>query len=334
MDEILGKLDSNYGILIAKNDKIVYEKYVGNKPDTRFRIFSLSKPITAMAIFILAESGKLCLTDTIDKFGIDISYNNQITINHLLYHASGVYDFSSELYFKLKPKELFDSICKKYETNFVEFKTCVNEIKAHKPYFKPGKIAYNPSNYNNSGYDILGWIIYRASGLRTDKFIKKYIFKPLKMSNAGFQHKKHPAESIPYDSLGLRGIKEQQNWYCGNAYVVCTLQDYSKFMSGYETLLDPKYLAKYKKLYYFIKNVGKNSAYSAFWHMGGGDFSVAHKNGDIKYTPLSQTLMFRYEKKNTTYNIIVSENYRNKVGFFTQKYKIWNMIINFMFGKF
>jgi hypothetical protein len=331
IDKILNKLNSNYGILIAKNDEIIYEKYVGNKSNTRFRIFSLSKPITAMAIFLLANEGKLCLTDTLDTFGINIPHSRQITINHLLYHASGVYDFSSELYFKLNPKELFDKICKRYETDFVEFKTCIDQVRGNEPYFKPSKIIYKQQNYNNTGYDILGWIIYKASGVQTDKFIRKYIFKPLKMSNSGFQHERHSDESIPYDNNGLRGIKEQQNWYCGNAYIVCSLQDYNKFMSKYETLLNLGYLAKYKKLYYFIKKTGKNSAYDAFYHMGGGDFNTTHKQNSIKYTPLSQTLMVRYEKKNTTYNIIVSENYRNKTGFFIKKYKIWNMIIDLMF---
>ena len=63
-----------------------------------------------MAIFILLQENKLNITDTIDNFNINIPYSNQITINHLLNHTSGIYDFSSELYFNLNPTELFNKI--------------------------------------------------------------------------------------------------------------------------------------------------------------------------------------------------------------------------------
>jgi len=86
MNTFIKQLNSNYGIIISKNNKIIYEKYVGNNKNTRFRIFSCSKPINALAIFVLAQQNKLKLTDTIDKFGINIPYNDKITINHLLNH--------------------------------------------------------------------------------------------------------------------------------------------------------------------------------------------------------------------------------------------------------
>jgi CubicO group peptidase (beta-lactamase class C family) len=104
MNNLTQELNSDYGIIITKNNTIIYEKYIGNIKDTKFRIFSCSKPITALAIFILLQQQKLKITDTIDKFNINIPYSNQITINHLLNHTSGIYDFSSELYFNQNPK--------------------------------------------------------------------------------------------------------------------------------------------------------------------------------------------------------------------------------------
>ena len=329
MNNLIKNLNSNYGILISNNNKIIYEKYVGNNENTRFRVFSCSKPITAMAIFLLAQENKLKLTDTIDKFCINILYSNEITINHLLNHTSGVYDFSSQLYFKLNPKKMFNEILENYETKFIDFETTITEINKNKPYFTPQKnpLHYDPKNYNNTGYDLLGYIIYIVSGMKTNEFIEKYIFKPLKMNNSNFQHDKHQNESVPYEDNKKQGIKEQQNWFCGNAYVVCTLKDYNKFLYGYEKLLNKKYLNIYQKLYYFGKTKKNNKKYNWFSHEGGGDFNYLHSLDKDKYYPLSRTLMVKFYNRTNIINIIISENYQNTNGFFSNNYKNWNYMI-------
>jgi hypothetical protein len=291
MNELIKKINSNYGILVSNNNKIIYEKYVGNNKNTRFRVFSCSKPITAMAIFLLVQENKLKLTDTIDKFCVNIQNSDKITINHLLNHTSGVYDFSSELYFKLNPKKIFNEILVDYETKFIDFETTITEINKNEPYFKPQKDPFlvDLKNYNNTGYDLLGYIIYIVSGIKTNEFIKKYIFEPLKMNNSNFQHDKHQNESVPFENNKKMGIKEQQNWFCGNAYIVCILKDYNKFLSGYEKLLNKKYLDIYQKLYYFAKTTKNNKKYNWFSHEGGGDFNHLHSVGKEKYYPLSRT---------------------------------------------
>jgi len=339
MNELIEKIDSNYGLLITANNKIIYEKYVGrpkvtlcqegNNSKTRFRIFSCSKPVTAMAIIILAQMKKIKLTDTIDKFCINVPHNDVITINHLLYHTSGVYDFSSELYFKLNPKKLFDKILGEYETKFVDFETHVQEINKNEPYFTPLKKShdFDFKNYNNTGYDILGYIIYCASGMKTDEFIRKNIFNKLNMKNSGFQHEKHENESIPYENNKKQAIKEQQNWFCGNAYIVCTLRDYNKYLSNYEKLLEPKYLEMYKKLYFFGKINKNNKDYNYFVHRGAGDFRRQHSIGKEEYYPLSRTTAMKFFNEDKNVNVIVSENYPTNNGFFAHGQKNWNLII-------
>jgi len=334
LNNLIKKVDSDYGLLISINNKIIYEKYKNNNKDTKFRIFSCSKPITALAIFILAQQKKLKLTDTIDKFCINIPYNNKITINHLLYHSSGIYDFSSKLYFELRPKKLFNNIMSKNETKFVDFETTIEEINKNKPFFKPNKnylknsYFTNYENYNNTGYDLLGYIIYVASGMKTDEFIKKYIFKPLKMNHSGFQHEKDKNESIPYEKNRKKGIKEEQNWFCGNAFIVCTLRDYNKFLSGYEKLLNKKYQKKYQKLYYFGKTKRDKKIYKYFVHHGAGDFNHLHSVDKEDYYPLSQTMMVRFFNKNKKINIIMSENYQTNNGFIANNYGNWNYILD------
>ena len=244
LNNLLKNIDSYYGILISKNNNIIYEKYMNNNNRTRFRIFSCSKPITGLAIILLAQMNKLKLTDTIDKFCINVPYNNLITINHLLYHSSGVYDFSSKLYFELQPLILFNNVLEKNQTKFLDFETTIQEINNNGPFFKPSDepYKYNHKNYNNTGYDILGYIIYIVSGMKTSQFIKRYIFDKLGMKDSGFQHELHKNESIPYEKKDKKGIKEQQNWYCGNAHIVSTLRDYYKFLKKYNKLLQSKYL--------------------------------------------------------------------------------------------
>lgn len=65
------------------------------------------------------------------------------------------------------------------------------------------------------------------------------IFEPLGMRGVGFQTEEHPDEATPYTSDGQRGVQEQQNWHCGNAFVVCTLRDAHLFLQTYKDLLAP-----------------------------------------------------------------------------------------------
>lgn len=324
MEDILKQIDAYYGIIIEKNNKIIYEKYKKNKKNTRFRIFSLSKPITGLAIVLLAQMKKLKLSDTLNKYCINIPNANKITIKHLLYHSSGVYDFSSKLYFELTPMNLFKTIINKYETEFVDFETTIQEINRNKPMFKPlsNSEHFDNDNYNNTGFDILGYIIYLASGMKSDEFIKQYIFKELKMKDSGFQSDCHPNESVPYETKTKKGIKEQQNWFCGNAYVVCTLRDYLKFMNNYCELLDNKHLKIYENMYWFWKT---DDGLEYMTHIGKGDFSHKHANNKESYKPISISGMIKYKDV----RIVISENYRKDKGIFT-KYEIYNKIIDYV----
>ena len=206
---ILKNIDGNYGILISKKNEIIFEKYIENNKNTRFRIFSCSKLITGLAIILLVQMNLLNLHDTIDKFNINIPNNNKITIIHLLQHSSGVYDFTSKLYFELKSFDMFNNILNKYDTNFIEFNTMINEINKNKPYFKPliNPYKYHQDNYNNTGYDILGYIIFLVSNIKTNDFIKSNIFDKLNMKQSGFQHEKNKDESTPYDNNKNKAIK-------------------------------------------------------------------------------------------------------------------------------
>ena len=331
---IKNKINSEYGFLITINNKKIYEKYTGdNNVNTRFRIFSCSKPICSLAIMYLAQKNKLKLSDTIDKYGINIKYNNLITITHLIYHASGIYDAEMNIYRKLKPKQIFQSILdlEKKETKFVNFRTMIKIINDNEPVFKP-KEDLSKAEYNNTGYDLLGYIIYKVTNMHPGVFIKKIIFDKLKMNDTGFQYEKNKNESIPYDINHNIGIKTVQNWFSTNAFVVSSIRDLEKFLNSYDKILNKEYLDIYRRIPYFKNFIINNKNYTIFSHAGEGDISIdfansINTNEKIPFHPLSRTYLMNICNNDTKINIILSETFRNTNGFFNKKKENWNTLM-------
>jgi len=167
-------------ILLARNGEPLVSKGYGlanielavpNTPQTVFRLGSVTKQFTAMAVMILQERGKLRVSDPVCKYLTDCPTAWQpLTIRHLLTHTSGIPNY----------------------TNFPDFaRTAVLPTSAadmvgmlrDKPLeFPPGeKFAYS-----NSGYYVLGMIIERASGQTYADFLQANIFTPLAMNQTGY----------------------------------------------------------------------------------------------------------------------------------------------------
>lgn len=178
LSEQFKNLETGATALVARKGQIIYKKAFGmanleyNIPmqmDNIFRIGSITKQFTAVAILQLMEKGKLSLQDSINKFIPD--YPNQgykITIEHLLTHTSGIRsytnmkDFETKMTLDLKPTEL------------IEF------FKKEPMEFAPG----TKWNYNNSGYFLLGYIIEKVSGKTYPQYIEENFFKPLGMNHS------------------------------------------------------------------------------------------------------------------------------------------------------
>lgn len=164
--------------LISKNGQVIYKKAFGmanlelNVPmqtENVFRIGSISKQFTAVAILQLMEQGKLSLQDDITKFIPDYpTHGHKITIEHLLTHTSGIQSYTNMIEFA--PISRLD---KKPEELIQFFKNQPME-------FAPG----TKWNYNNSGYFLLGYIIEKVSGKTYPEYIEENIFKALGMNNS------------------------------------------------------------------------------------------------------------------------------------------------------
>jgi len=166
----------NGAILVAKNGRIIFEKYHGyfdlDKKDTlnqhsAFHIASITKTFTAMAILKLAEQGKLKLDDDVIWYFPKFPYNG-ITIKMLLNHRSGLPNY---LYFM--DKLGWD------KTTFCDNKDVLNYLITHQP-----PIARQPDthfSYCNTNYSLLGLIIEKASGKSYAEYLQQTFFAPLKM---------------------------------------------------------------------------------------------------------------------------------------------------------
>lgn len=201
VDELLSSLQSKNefsgSVLLSKEDKIIInrgygfanrEHQVKNTADTKFRIGSITKQFTAMAIMILEEQGILKVEDNISKFTPSFRYADQITVHHLLTHTSGIPNITQI-------------------PNFLEImrqptalEKTINLFINLEPEFESG----SRFQYTNSGYILLAYIIEKSTGLSYGDFLKQYIFEPLNMINTGCdEHKKiilHRAQGYEMDS--------------------------------------------------------------------------------------------------------------------------------------
>lgn len=158
--------------------------HIPNTPQTRFRIGSITKQFTAMAILMLQDSGKLHVQDRICRYIPACPADWQpITIAELLTHTSGIPDY----------------------TNFSDFvatwtqPTTPEELIAR---FKDAPLDFPPGSvfrYSSSGYVLLGYIIERVSGEAYATFLREHILVPLKMTNTGYDST-HP--SLPQHATG------------------------------------------------------------------------------------------------------------------------------------
>jgi CubicO group peptidase (beta-lactamase class C family) len=167
----------NGTVLVARGNRIVYEnafgiknaeKQTNNDTNTLFRIYSVTKTFTSTVIFKLVEEKKLSLDDRLSKFYPSFPKGDSITIQHLLTHKSGIYDYT-------QGNDMKDQS----EASFIRF------LSAKPLDFSPGK----GWRYSNSGYWLLGYIIQKVAGITYEEAVKRYIFLPCKMSHSGFDFK-------------------------------------------------------------------------------------------------------------------------------------------------
>lgn len=165
-------------VLVKKQGQVIFrhgygladmELGVPVEPDMVFRLGSITKQFTAVAILILAEQGKLSLQDDITKFLPDYpTQEKTITVEHLLTHTSGIKSYTDlPEWFPLLRKDM-------------TLKEIIDLFKDKPMEFSPGERW----KYCNSGYILLGAIIEKISGETYEAFLQKHIFDQLGMNHS------------------------------------------------------------------------------------------------------------------------------------------------------
>ncbi|MDX9697488.1 MAG: serine hydrolase domain-containing protein [Bacteroidales bacterium] len=177
-------------VAVIKDEKLIYSKGFGyadkenkipTEPKHIFRVASVSKLITAIAIMKLVEEGKLSLSDTV--FGengvlkqpqyqqIKDKRVKNITVKNLLNHSAGWSSRKSDPMFKtLEIARAMKTELPLNTESIIEY-----VLKNRKLDFNPGK----KSSYSNLGYAILGEIIEIKSGLPYETFVKLNVLNPI-----------------------------------------------------------------------------------------------------------------------------------------------------------
>lgn len=178
-EEVIKEDGPGMTALVAFDGEIVYDKSFGladvelsvpMNTNNIFRIGSITKQFTAVAILQLVAKGDISLQDDITKFIEDYpTHGYTITVEHLLTHTSGIQSYTSmpdfmseQIRTDMTPEELID-------------------VFDNEPMnFAPGE----QFRYNNSGYILLGFIIEKVSGMSYEKYIEEHIFDLVGMNDS------------------------------------------------------------------------------------------------------------------------------------------------------
>lgn len=137
------------------------------RPETNFRLASITKQFTAAAILLLVERGELDLDDTLTElFPGFPAYGADVTLRHLLRHGSGLVDYES-----LIPEE--------FEGQVSDHDALRMMMEVDRTYFEPGTAF----RYSNTGYALMAVLIEQRSGMTFPSFLENNIFAPLGMDD-------------------------------------------------------------------------------------------------------------------------------------------------------
>jgi len=240
-------------VSIQRHGRPVYFKTFGVRdvatkapmtPDTIFRLYSMSKPITAVAAMTLIEEGKLSLADPLSKYipafadvkvGVErvgedgkprldlVAPDRPILIQDLMRHSSGiVYDY---VVFGLIKQEHIDADILAGDFDNAELAQRIARLP----------LAYQPGTTWAYGYsfDVLARVIEVVSGQSLQEFEQQRLFGPLGMTGTGFYVTKPAQQGLVAEPLPSDPIHEnpriRKRWESGGSGMVSTTADLARF---------------------------------------------------------------------------------------------------------
>lgn len=242
--------------IVMQNNQMLCDLRLGYKnaetketlaPKTMFRLASMSKPITAVAVLLQCQRGLLCVDDKVSKYipsfwdmdvgkpdadgnpVKDCAARREITVSHLLTHTSGL--MTDEIGMKH-----FNDIPPAYRQTL---ETITDYYGEHTLLaFSPGeKALYSPIG----GFDVLSRLVEITAGMPYDEFLRREMFEPLDMPDTAFcpsdeqwqrmcaMHNKAEGRSINVDMGRYVFGNFPPTYFAGGAGLAGSIEDYGHF---------------------------------------------------------------------------------------------------------
>ena len=241
-------------LLVARNGKIAYfksygyrdnEKKLPMEKDSIFRVYSMTKSPTAVAVAMLKDEGKLAFADPVEKYipsfkDIQVGEvskdengkyvvtmvpsSNVMTIQNLATHTSGL---SSMLFPTPGIRELYIQAGMNKTAGLTNAEVCDKLAKL--------PLVENPGTLYRYGmsYDVLGRVVEVASGMTLDKFFEERIYEPLGMNDSGFRVTGEDVDRLVYLNpqwpLYIDVTDPNRKYLSGSGGSVSTAMDWARF---------------------------------------------------------------------------------------------------------
>lgn len=266
-----GKL-AGASVLIARHSNVAHLATYGmadmekNRPiaeDTIFRIASMTKPVTSLAVLQLAEEGRILLNDPVEAYLPEfkngkvleevpdssdgfrlVDVKRPMTIRHLLTHTSGltyeafIYDDS------LSP--FYQTLHRFYQIAWIYSGVGgIETLERVVPRIGKLPLEFHPGDRWGYGYsiDVLGRLIEVVSGMTLDQYFKTRIFDPLQMNDTDFRLSPEKVDRLAalytkaedgslqlYDLYSPEPYDPSLQFLAGGGGLVSTITDYARFL--------------------------------------------------------------------------------------------------------
>jgi len=235
MDSLLHGLSLNNKVMgtlaVSVHGKSVYNGSMGNlsvsdsksipaNEKTIYRIGSISKVFTATMVFQLIEEGELTLSNKLDTWFPEVPNAKLISIEHLLGHRSGIYNFTN------------DSEYTQWMTMPKTHAEMLQVISKNPPVFTPG----SKWEYSNSNYVLLSYILEKITGKLYPELLKERITDKIGLTSTyyGAEMNTDRNEAKSYGFIGQwKELPETDMSIPSGAGAVCSTQyDLTKFITA------------------------------------------------------------------------------------------------------
>lgn len=231
LDSILTSLENDDTLMgsisIIKNNEKVYSKSVGfssvedtikASEKTKYRIGSITKVYTAAMIFQLIDENKLSLDQHLSDFFPKIKNADKITIGNLMNHRSGIFNFIRQEDFN--PYEAQTS------------SQMIATIETFEPDFEPD----TKTEYSNTNYILLGYILEKICKRPYSVILKNKIVKPLELSNTHYGSfinlENNEAQSYTFSEEWIKSNETHMSLPHGAGAIISTADEVAIFMNA------------------------------------------------------------------------------------------------------